>query len=138
VRTWSPACVFVCVGLLVIACKKEDEEPTNNGVNDVRKACEIRAAWINPSAEKCGLCLAAAPRPACGCESFVGFDGACEKQGELRKNEPSCTEAVDRCAIDCKTDCPCVEACYANAAECKRRSAMRDGCVAEVCSKYCN
>lgn len=128
--------VLVCSPVVLGACGKDDVE--NNGVNDVRKACEIRAAWKNPSAEKCGLCQAAAPRPPCGCESFAGFDGVCAAQGDARRAEPSCTEALDRCEIACGSNCGCVESCYATAQECKRVSAARDGCIAETCASYCN
>lgn len=129
--------MIVVAAVILGACGKDDEA-TSNGVNDVRKACEIRATWRNLSAEKCGLCQAAAPRPPCGCESFSGFDGVCAAQGDARRAEPSCSEVFDRCEIGCASNCACIENCYATAQACKRVSAARDGCVAEACASYCN
>ena len=126
----------VIAGLLLVASCNCG--PTNNGANDVRRACDLRAAWKNPNAEKCGLCQAAAPRPPCGCESFKGFDGVCAEQGDAFRAEASCTEAVVSCAANCLKDCGCVEGCYADAPACKRVAAARDGCVAESCAAYCN
>jgi hypothetical protein len=128
------AFALLAAALAVAACGSTP----NNGVNDVRKACDIRAAWKNPSAEKCGLCQGAAQRPPCGCASFAGFDGVCAEQGDARRAEPSCSDAIENCVAKCLTDCACVEACYANAPACKTVSAARDGCVADKCSAYCN
>lgn len=136
-RSSSSVLLLAAVAAVPLAaCGKS--EPTNDGVNDVRKACELRNAWKNARAEKCGLCQGAAPQPACGCESFKGFDGVCAEQGQARRAEPSCTYDLDSCVALCKDDCACIEGCYANAPECKRVSAARDGCVALECSRYCD
>lgn len=119
------------------ACQSENSD-ADNGVNDVRAACEIRAAWKNRNAEKCGLCPTAAIMPACGCASFEGFDGVCASQGAARRAEASCTETLEQCVNACGADCGCVDLCYAAAPACRQASAARDGCVAEKCSAYCN
>lgn len=124
---------------VVAACSSKDDAPLNNGVNDVKKACEVRAAWAHPSAEKCINCITAAPAPACDCEQFKEFGALCQKQEDTRKAEASCTAAIDDCTRACaKSDCACVESCYAQAPSCKSLAAARDGCVADACTKYCN
>lgn len=123
---------------LLAACATDSEPGRNNGVNDVRKACEIRAKWTKAGSEKCINCLAAAPEPACDCEAFKEFGGLCELEEADRHAEPGCTSALDDCTRTCvKTDCGCVEGCYAQAARCKALSGGRDGCVADVCAQYC-
>lgn len=113
-------------------------EPLDNGVNDVKAACALRAAWKNPNAEKCINCLASATAPTCECEAFKEFAGLCHTQNDERLAEPSCTTAVTDCAHLCpKSDCTCIDNCYASADACKRAAAATDGCVADVCAKYC-
>jgi hypothetical protein len=128
---------FLVMSLICAACSSEDDPPLDNGVNDVRQACDIRMAWKNPSADKCSLCQAAAPVKPCGCEAFAGFDGVCQQQGEARRGEASCVQAIDECVVNCAKDCGCVEACYANAPACKQATAARDGCIAKKCTAYC-
>lgn len=124
------------VALAVTACTTD--EP-NNGVNDVKAACEIRATWKRVETEDCRNCMTAAPLVSCECESFKAFAGLCQEQGDARIREPSCNDAVEQCVTTCrKSDCACVEGCYARAEACKKASAARDGCVADVCAQYCN
>ena len=119
-------------------CNKKDEPAQQNGVNDVKKSCEIRVSWKNRTERKCTDCIAAAPSPPCNCEQFKEFAGMCATQGEARRVEPSCTTALDDCTHQCKTgDCACVDSCYAQAEGCKRATAAREGCVTEVCSRFC-
>jgi hypothetical protein len=128
--------VLVCT--LAGACA-EEEAPLDNGVNDVRKACEIRLGWTNAGSDKCALCQASAPRPACGCEAFKGFDGVCVAQGDARRAEASCTTELASCVTVCDdADCACIESCYAAAPACKRAAAAQDGCVADKCAAFCN
>jgi hypothetical protein len=134
---------LVCFGLSAVtvvgACSPNHDSPLRNGVNDVKKACEVRAAWAHPGAEKCINCITAAPAPACDCEQFKEFGALCQKQEETRHAEASCTSAIDDCTRACaKTDCACVDNCYAQAPSCKSLAAARDGCVADVCAPYCN
>jgi hypothetical protein len=119
------------------ACSSTDSAP-RNGVDDVLKACQIRVAWKNPSAEKCVNCVAATPSPECECQDFKEFAGLCHSQNDARLAEPSCTAAMEDCSRACKNDCPCVEACYAQSARCKSLVASRDGCIVDVCTQYCN
>jgi hypothetical protein len=138
---------LVAVGNLVVAsailggsagCSPKDSAAPNNGVDDVRKACEARATWKNKTATKCINCIAAAPSPKCACEEFVGFSGLCQDQGAAWRAEANCTDAVNQCPYKCAdTDCACIEACYAQADACKRAAAAKDGCVADVCAQYC-
>src|SRR4051794_27652415 len=62
------------IGALVAACsgcnKKDDAPAQQNGVNDVKKSCEIRATWANRTERKCTDCIASAPSPPCNCEQF--------------------------------------------------------------------
>jgi hypothetical protein len=124
-------------GLLVAAACAPSADPPRNGVDDVKKACELRLAWKNPTAERCLSCLAAAPSPQCDCVAFKDFAGLCKAQDDARRAEPSCTGAMEDCARACKDDCACVTACYSQPA-CKRVIDGRDGCVVDVCSAYCN
>lgn len=120
------------------ACASDSAPDRNNGVNDVRKACEVRAAWTRAASEKCLNCLIAAPAPKCDCEAFKEFGALCEIQEAERHAEPTCTSALDDCTRACaKPDCNCLEGCYAQAASCKSLAGARDGCVAAVCAQYC-
>ena len=122
---------------LVGACSPK-ADPPRNGVDDIRKACEIRTTWLNPTNQKCVNCQAAAPSPACDCELFKEFGGLCKSQDDARRAEPTCTDAMDQCTKHCPmNDCACVENCYAQAPTCKNLIAARDGCVVDVCTQYC-
>jgi len=133
-----PLIAALAVSLVVLGACSADPPP-RNGVNDVKAACELRAKWTRPTTERCVACVAAAPIQGCDCEDYRDFAGFCQDQGNARRAEGTCTEALDDCVRACKTsDCPCIEACYGNAATCKTLSAARDGCVVDVCSQYCN
>ena len=124
--------------LAVVACSSSSSnaQPTTNGVNDVLKACEIRAQWTKTSASPCINCIAYSTTPRCPCAD-VDYAGECSTQQAAKTNEPSC-QGVDTCVNACaKTDCACVEACYANRAACKPQAAAVDGCVADVCDAEC-
>lgn len=123
--------------LLVAACGDDDDDATNNGVNDVTAACQIRAAWTQANSEKCVQCQTTAPLQRCDCEALAEFSGACFAQGEARRAEPTCTRALDDCVRACKGECGCVDGCYAEAAACKTRAAALDGCVADTCRRHC-
>lgn len=131
--------LFSLIGLTILAaCATDSEPPRNNGVNDVRRACEVRSAWTRAGTETCINCMAAAPSPKCQCESFKEFGGFCEIQEVERHAEPTCTSLLDDCAHTCsKLDCNCLEGCYAQAARCKQLAGARDGCVTAVCAQYC-
>jgi hypothetical protein len=127
---------------LVGACsscnKKEEAPPQQNGVNDVKKSCEVRATWQNRTERKCTDCIASAPSPPCNCEQFKEFAGMCAAQGEARRVEPTCTVPLDDCTHKCKDkDCACIDGCYAQADACKRATAAREGCVTEICGRFC-
>ena len=126
------------VSIVTLVACSDDGPPPRNGVNDVLKACQIRAAWTKSNAEVCVNCVAAAPSPKCECESFMDFAALCADQDNARRSEPSCNDANDMCTRVCpKTDCACIENCYAGAPACKNVVAARDGCIADVCTQYC-
>lgn len=113
-----------------------DDEPTNNGVNDVKKACELKTTWKRARDLKCINCVSAAPNAKCDCEEIKEFSGACSEQGDLFKS--ACPQNVIDCALHCPVnDCACVENCYNANGDCKKRAAMRDGCVVDRCDEYC-
>ena len=127
------------MGGLVPACSPtKNDPPPDNGVNDVRKACEIRTTWTMRGVQRCSDCINAAPNVSCNCEEFKDFAALCLTQGDARRADPQCTADVDNCVNLCdKTNCDCIEGCYANAPSCKQHDAARDGCVADVCAQYC-
>lgn len=127
---------LVCV--LLAACSSDKEPPPNNGVDDVKGACQIRAAWKTPTADKCSLCVASAPLADCGCEATHPFAALCLKQSQARHAEPSCTPDLLDCRAKCDDDCTCIDNCYAKAPACKSLVAAEDGCIADVCTPYCN
>lgn len=126
------------VGSIVGCSPNDDSAPPRNGVDDVQKSCEIRAAWTK-STDMAGInCLVAAPSPSCECEAFKDFAALCKSQDDARRADPTCTVALDDCTKACvKTDCTCVAGCYAQAETCKRVSGAKDGCIADVCTPYC-
>jgi hypothetical protein len=135
--------LFVLFGLgvgfgLVPACSPaKTDPPLNDGVNDVHKACDIRATWTNLASMRCTNCIASAPLPSCNCEVLADFAALCVQQGDARKADPQCTSALDDCVNVCGKDCNCIDGCYATAPSCKQHDAARDGCVADVCTQYC-
>ena len=125
------------LSLIGVACKSSERAP-NNGVNDVRKACEARLSWKGATTLRCSYCLAAAANPPCACSSRRDFSGRCEKQQSLRSAEPSC-EGVEECRFRCAAaDCGCVEACYAKKEACRAVASALDGCIADVCAAECS
>ena len=145
VWTVNPRLFLVVVGLgasaigVVPACSPtKNDPPPDNGVNDVRQACQIRNTWTMRGAQRCSDCINAAPNVSCNCEQFKDFAALCLTQGEARRADPQCTIDLDNCVNLCdKTNCDCIEGCYANAPSCKQHDAARDGCVADVCAQYC-
>lgn len=137
VRFPSPASLAALAAFVPLACAS-DPEARDNGVNDVRGACEVRASWKNADAPDCRTCQTSAVLQRCECESLREFSGACVAQADDRRAEPSCTAALDQCVQGCApTDCGCLDGCYATAQACRQASSARDGCVAEVCAKFC-
>jgi hypothetical protein len=130
--------LFAFVLALVAACKSDDEPEPNNGVNDVKAACEIRIGWARASEQECTDCLSTSRGPSCGCPAFPQeFVGKCADQGAAFGNERNCDlvgECIGKCA---KTDCGCIDACYNDRPACRPKAAALDGCVADVCDKYC-
>lgn len=129
---------MLLVFLAFASCSPKKDPPPDDGVNDVKAACLIRTSWSNPTGITCTLCVASAPFAPCGCESEKDFGGACQQQGDARRSEPSCTPDLLDCRARCNDDCNCVDACYINAPKCKPLVAAEDGCVADVCARYCN
>lgn len=128
--------VTVVLGLATFVACSSDPPKNGNGVNDVRKACDIRTTWVRANND-CTLCENAAVSPRCECSALVDVSAACLDQGNARR--AACPENLDAdCVFKCdRTDCACIEACYANDAKCKEATAARDGCVAETCTPKC-
>jgi hypothetical protein len=134
----SSSVALLLLSLLPLASCSPKKDPPDNGVNDVKAACVIRTSWSNPTGDKCSLCKSAAPIANCGCEAEKDFGGACQSQGDARRAEPTCTPDLLDCRAHCNDDCNCIDNCYANAPKCKPLVAAEDGCVADVCAKFCN
>jgi hypothetical protein len=121
-----------------VLARQSDPPPPDNGVNDVHQACEIRNTWTKRGDLRCSSCITAAPEPTCNCEQFKDFAALCLTQGDARRADPQCTIDLDNCVNLCdKTNCDCIDGCYAAAPSCKTHDAARDGCVADVCAQYC-
>ncbi len=123
---------------LLIACGGDDEPAPNNGVNDVKKACEIRATWTKRKTQECIDCTSIAKTPKCDCPAFQqDFAAKCEVQGRAYGDERNC-DFVGDCVGKCnETDCACIDACYAGRDACRPKAAALDGCIADVCDRYC-
>ena len=122
---------------LVAACSTSSgTAPSTNGVDDVLKACQIRAPWQNASSSVCNDCIAFAITPRCSCTDR-DYAGKCEEQQAARTAEPSC-DGTDACIGKCnRIDCNCLDTCYANSPLCRKVASAVDGCVAEVCDSSC-
>lgn len=122
---------------VVVACGNDEPAP-NNGVNDVKAACEIRTQWSKRSSQECIDCLSISRAPKCDCPEFQQeFAAKCADQGAAFGNERNCDlvgECTGKCAL---TDCACLDACYADRAACRPKAAAVDGCTTDVCDKYC-
>lgn len=129
---------FLLVLALVAACERFDETPEDNGVDDVKKACEIRATWTRRGITSCDDCIAVSQAPTCGCPAFQQpYIARCVDQSHARVAEPSCDGTLD-CVGKCNpNDCDCVDRCYAGKDLCREVASALDGCVADVCDAYC-
>lgn len=128
----TAASVLACVAL---GCgSDEDAQPTTNGVNDVSKACAIRAQWSRAGSE-CIECLTTSSVPRCEC-STKDYAGKCSGQQTARNDEPTC-QGVPECVYGCNDDCACIDACYANKDVCRQKGSALDGCLAAICDAYC-
>lgn len=133
----APLSFVLLASVAFVACSSEEEAgPTNNGVNDVRRACEIRLTWRSPMPIACTDCLGVSSAPRCDC-SDKDYAGACRPQQEAEVSEPTC-DGVRTCVNSCAAgDCGCVDGCYTGKEICRQRSSALDGCLAETCAKYC-
>jgi hypothetical protein len=123
---------------LAAACSSSDDAQTHgsNGVDDVAKACAIRASWTQGQSAVCNTCLAEATAPRCAC-SDKDFAGKCSTQKDALDTEPTC-DGVSTCRLECQpTDCACIDACYAGKEICRARASAVDGCTAEACAEIC-
>ncbi|MFO0680348.1 MAG: hypothetical protein U0169_27740 [Polyangiaceae bacterium] len=107
------------------------------GVNDVKKACEIRTAWSGKGDEDCLDCQSYTLTPLCPCIHDPDL-GKCADFGQDRAKEADCTTPLSDCIVGCDGDCTCLDGCYAGHETCRAKSAARDGCVAEVCGTRCS
>jgi hypothetical protein len=137
------ASTFALAGL-VVACSSSSSPNTGtnvgnlgtDGVDDVVKACQIRAGWVHINTSLCGECTGLTTAPRCSC-SHDDFAGACNTRQAAFTNEPTCDGVVE-CVYNCKQgDCACVDACYVGKDKCRPLGAALDGCVAEQCADSC-
>lgn len=138
--SWVAAVVFSCGAVAACTSSSPSGNPTpppaDNGVDDVAKACAIRAQWKNASGGVCTQCMGLAITPHCDCEN-EDYASRCNAQQQARNAEPTC-EGVASCIGNCtSTDCACIDACYAGKPACRTAASAVDGCVAEVCDPYC-
>jgi hypothetical protein len=124
--------------VVAMACGPDPPPPQAVGVNDVRKACDIRTTWVRRTTTECTECLAIASTPECDCPALQReYSGKCSTHRDAKLAEPTC-DGVDACANNCPpADCACVENCYAGKATCRERGSALDGCLAELCDKSC-
>jgi hypothetical protein len=132
------ACLLLL--LLAEACSSGASVPApangGNGVDDVEKACLASSRWQATTTSACILCRVSAPLAACSCDPNPDR-GACLTQAQAVAAEADCSMAITTCIDDCRTDCGCVDGCYAGHAACKSAAAARDGCVVAVCETEC-
>jgi hypothetical protein len=108
---------LAAVALVGIASCSDPEPSNGNGVNDVRKACDIQQSWARGTTLDCRRCVA---------------------QANARGAEPDCTQAVNDCVILCPAgDCACLDGCYAANAKCRAASSALLGCTTDVCDPRC-
>jgi len=123
----------------LVACSPSNDEPAAPvvGVNDVKKACEIRTTWKSFETDKCRNCISIATNPVCTCtDAQRAYASKCNDHQIKKANEPTCKD-VEGCVLSCNKDCACVDACYAGKDACKTLGNALDGCVAEVCTNEC-
>lgn len=127
------------LALVLAACSSSNATnatASTNGVNDVRKACDIRATWLHASSGACSDCYSYATTPRCDCTDLP-YAGSCSAQERTKLDEPSCA-GVDACVRVCATtECACTDACYAGKDACRTAAAAVDGCVASICDEHC-
>jgi hypothetical protein len=121
---------------LVLAVACSSNPPANNGVNDVRKACDIRRGWLRKDGSQCINCQVSAPALPCPCSETDPVLSKCHDQQKAVNAEPQCA-GIDRCVGDCKDECACIDRCYAGREACYRVASAMDGCVADLCDSRC-
>ena len=115
-----------------------DVNSVSNGVNDLRKACDIRLGWTQTKTVDCQQCLATAQIATCNCTVSATYVGKCAQQLALKRASADCDDALERCVGSCaQSNCGCIDTCYSSRAECKVRAAALEGCITEVCSTVC-
>jgi hypothetical protein len=136
-RRYVIALCFALFGFASFACNSEDDPPApTNGVNDVSKACAIRAQWTKATGPECADCFGASTVARCDC-STKDYAGKCSEQQNEKNTEADCA-GVGECVFKCAAnDCACVDACYANKNACRVRASALDGCLAEICDVHC-
>lgn len=130
--------ILSVLAVVVVAACGEDGPAPNNGVNDVKLACEIRTQWTKRTDQACIDCLSVSKAPKCDCPAFQqDYAAKCNEQSAAVGGEQTC-DFVGDCTSKCPAgDCACVDACYNERAACKPKAAALDGCTTETCDKYC-
>jgi hypothetical protein len=122
-----------CLTALLGGCKSASEPPAQT----VRQACEIRTTWEHRIRTDCTRCLAMAAAPSCGECTLHEQVGRCSDPQKAKVAEPACKE-TDKCVRACeRTDCECIDRCYAENERCERLAAAVDACTTHACDAYC-
>lgn len=132
----SIATLLLSFAVVVGACTEDEPPPAITGVNDVVKACGIRAQWTRLSSLECNECVGISTTPLCDCTARKDYAAKCHEH-QLKRNKEAACEGVGTCTLNCREDCNCVEQCFAGHEACRPIASALDGCVAEVCDPHC-
>jgi hypothetical protein len=131
---WKKTLLVVFVGC---SSKSSQAPAPTNGVDDVLKACEIRATWLHGTSTECNTCIGVASAPRCACEN-EDYAGKCSDQVQAKSREATCDDALTACIANCaRTDCGCINGCYSGRDACRVVASAVDGCLAEECDSIC-
>lgn len=134
----SVSLVLPLISLAVAACSSSgsSSSSTTNGVDDVKRACEVRATWKSAQTTACTDCISYATTPRCECTD-LDYAGKCSEQKKAVDAEPTCA-GVESCVGACaRSDCACADTCYAGKGACRSVASAANGCVAEICATHC-
>ncbi len=120
------------------ACGDDEATRPSYAGSDVVQACSQRSTWSQSTSSACLTCLVTVQQAPCGCPAAGDLGGLCEREAQAVRDDQACSKGADACALACdRTDCGCLEACYASAASCRALAGARDGCVAATCDAAC-
>jgi hypothetical protein len=75
--------------------------------------------------------------PSCGDCDLHAQAGRCSEQQTAKNAVPACKD-TDKCVRGCdRTDCACIEGCYAQSELCEGLAAAVDTCTTRACEDDC-